>query len=229
MGFERIKLGFVSVYLIKGKSGNVLIDAGAPGMGASILKRMARCGVAPGSLSLIVITHAHTDHFGGLCVVTEASGAPVAIHQKDAGWLERGVNAPAKGQNALGRMATRREGPEESDLGIAPDIIWEDEMDLSPYCASGKLVHTPGHTAGSSSVVLGGDIAIGDMLMGWVPPRKPKTPFLADDMDALADSVEKLLALNPRFLWAGHGGPFAPESAAAWLARYKAERKANKD
>ena len=199
-----------------------MVDTGVPETAPKLLKRLGELGVGTGDLKLIVVTHAHIDHFGGVRALKEAYAAPVAVQRQDAPWLEKGVSGPMKGQNALGRFAAGRPRPEQSDLGTAPDIVWADELDLKPYGVAGRLLHAPGHTTGSGAVVLdSGDILIGDTLMGSLPRHAPKTPFVAEDMAALVQSLKDLLAMEPELLWPGHGGPFTPERVAAWVNRYE--------
>jgi len=218
----KIRLSIVNAYLIRGDGGNVLVDTGVQETASSLVGQLGELGIGPGDLTLIVLTHAHTDHFGGMGAVKKVYPAPVAVQREDAPWLEKGINGPMKGQTAIGRFAAGRPRPVESDLGVMPEIIWDDELDLRPYGVAGRLLHTPGHTAGSAAVVLdSGDILIGDMLMGRIPRHVPKTPFIADDMNVLVKSLTRLLALKPTAIWPGHGGPFTPERVAAWISRYE--------
>ena len=219
MNLVKIRLSMVNAYLIRDSGGAVLVDTGMPETAPKLLEQL---GERIGDLKLIVLTHAHTDHFGGLGAVKKVCPAPVAVHRKDAPWVEKGINGPMKGQTPIGRFAAGRPQPEASDLGVTPDILWDDTLDLLPYGVQGRLLHTPGHTAGSAAAVLtSGDILIGDMLMGMLPRHVPKTPFIAEDMDALVQSLKRLLALEPKALWPGHGGPFTPGAVAAWVNRYE--------
>lgn len=60
------------------------MDTGNPGRPDRILARLAECGVAPGDMRLILLTHGHVDHFGSAAELCERTGAPVAIHALDA-------------------------------------------------------------------------------------------------------------------------------------------------
>ena len=49
--------------------------------------------------------------------------------------------------------------------GVNPDILVDDVFGLSEYGISGKIIHTPGHSQGSMSIILdNGETLIGDMV-----------------------------------------------------------------
>ncbi len=89
----------------------------------------------------IVSTHTHIDHVGGLAALHRATGAPVLIHKDDLGlyttldeqaqWL--GVPTP--------EMVKIRDFVKEGDV-----LRW------GSFCA--RVLHTPGHTQGSISLVV---------------------------------------------------------------------------
>jgi len=73
------------------------------------------------------------------------------------------------------------------------------------------VVHTPGHTPGSVSVLLdSGEAIVGDLVMGQMMGmlHKPGPPIVAWDLERNRESVCKLQALSPRVVYVGHGGPF---------------------
>lgn len=66
-------------FLIEHNEYNVLFDTGPSGK--IVLHNLARFGVEPESLSAIVLSHAHTDHTGGLAAILERSPyTPVYAH-----------------------------------------------------------------------------------------------------------------------------------------------------
>jgi len=58
-----------------------------------------------------------------------------------------------------------------------------------------------------------GEAIVGDLVMGQLMGliRKPGAPIVAWDLERNQESVRQLLALSPRVVYVGHGGPFETE------------------
>jgi glyoxylase-like metal-dependent hydrolase (beta-lactamase superfamily II) len=88
---------------------------------------------------------------------------------------------------------------------------------------------TPGHTAGSLSVLLaGGEAIVGDVLMGGFMggtfrAGKPNLHYFAEDPGQVRRSLEFLLAQPVHTLHVGHGGPLAAEVVRAQAGRLLAQ------
>ena len=85
------------------------------------------------------------------------------------------------------------------------DVVVEDVgLDLTAYGVDGRLISTPGHTAGSLSVVLGdGTVLVGDLVRG--KPGKLSLGMFCEDRVASLDSLEAVVALAPRVVHMSHG------------------------
>lgn len=108
---------------------------------------------------------------------------------------------------------------------VRPDILLPDELDMKAFGVDGKVVYTPGHTAGSISVLLStGEAIVGDLLMGgWLGglfrSGQPSYPYYADDLGQIRASVKRLLNFGATKFFVGHGGPLDAGRVRGWLDR----------
>jgi hydroxyacylglutathione hydrolase len=220
---------FTNVFLIWGRAGCVLVDTGNPGKADRILERLAKRGVAPDDVHLILLTHGHTDHFGSAAELRERTGAPVAVHALDADAVRQGIHQPDSLQPTwrliapLIRFSTLRNlAVPEHAPALEPDIVFEGEWRLDEYDIPGRVIPTPGHTPGSVSVLLdSGEAIVGDMVLGDFLRlfRKPKLPLVAWDLEQNWESIRQLLNLSPRTVYTGHGGPFEIKDLTGLIKR----------
>jgi glyoxylase-like metal-dependent hydrolase (beta-lactamase superfamily II) len=89
----------------------------------------------------------------------------------------------------------------------------DDGMDLAPYGIAGRVVHTPGHTYGSVSVLLDtGEAFVGDLVMNRLPLRRtPGMAIFGEDEDLMKSSLLKLAGLGARVIYPAHGPSFELE------------------
>jgi len=75
-----INLGMVKAFLIKGEK-YILIDTGLPQSFKKIKKFFIKNEINPKDISLIILTHNHLDHTGGIMQMKSLTGAKVLIHK----------------------------------------------------------------------------------------------------------------------------------------------------
>ena len=148
-----ISLGMVNTFLIKGIR-SILVDTGIPGSEKKILEKLSLHGVKPTDISLILLTHCHSDHFGSAAALKEITGARVAIHQSEAEALRQGMNVDIVPTGGFGRFFKLLMSGTTQFPPVEPDILIEQELSLDEFGGEGKVISTPGHTSGSMSVML---------------------------------------------------------------------------
>jgi hydroxyacylglutathione hydrolase len=210
-----VRSRFVNSFIIQGQSA-ILIDTGMPGFEGRILGRMEEKGIKWADVSLIIITHCHNDHFGCAAALKEKTDALVVAHRADAEALKTGVNPPLHPFGVKGAIMVglSRIAQMPAIRPVEADILVDDELDLAKYGIAGRVITTPGHTPGSLSVFLeGGCVLVGDLMFGGFIRRKaPDFPPLGYDRQVIMNSIKKVLDLNPKIIYAGHGGPFTVDS-----------------
>lgn len=96
---------------------------------------------------------------------------------------------------------------------VDPEILVSDEMPLEDFGLAGRIIHTPGHTRGSLSLLLaGGEAFVGDLAVNYLPFNlSPVFPPFADDPEGLIRSWNMLLEKDARTIYPGHGRPFSAQ------------------
>jgi glyoxylase-like metal-dependent hydrolase (beta-lactamase superfamily II) len=223
-GVERITLPLptgprhVHCYLLDGDEGRLLVDAGLglPGDEA------AWDGLEADS---IVLTHMHPDHVGGAQSAAGATGA--AVHQlaldydqcvrvwgsadwpeRMAGWFRsHGVPAPVADELI------------EQGHAVAPFIRFVREPSLlreGDRVDGWEVLWLPGHADGHVALLRDGVLVCGDVLLADISPAVGLYP--ESRPDPLADylrTLERLVQLDPRIAYPGHGEPVREPAARA--------------
>jgi len=84
----------LAALLITSPQGHVLIDGALPNSAPLILENIRALGFRVEDVKLILNSHAHFDHSGGIAALQRASGARVAASVPSAPVLERGISGP---------------------------------------------------------------------------------------------------------------------------------------
>src|SRR3954471_19094777 len=74
----------VTSFLLTGPGGHILIDGGYPGTAPMIMASIAKLGFKISDVKILLNSHAHFDHAGGLAALQQASGAELWISEGDA-------------------------------------------------------------------------------------------------------------------------------------------------
>jgi glyoxylase-like metal-dependent hydrolase (beta-lactamase superfamily II) len=182
----------------------ILVDAGLPLFATVIEHYMEQIG--RDDLKLIYITHAHIDHYGSAAEMRRRTGAPIAIHADDAesmavGTTELGV---VRDWIWISKKALPFLEPMLTVEPTEPDIILHDGDRLDEYGVPATVVHTPGHTPGSSTLMVDGGVAfVGDLLSASGEDHVQQS--YAHNWIQIGESLKKLATYHPQVLYTGHG------------------------
>jgi len=91
-GIHMVKISFVNVYIVERNDELLLIDTGIPGSTDNVLSYIESIGYKPDDVSIIIITHAHWDHIGGLRALIKRTNAMVAAHRLEREYISDRVN-----------------------------------------------------------------------------------------------------------------------------------------
>ena len=209
-------LGNTNCFVLQDK-GTILIDAGGPKQGEKFKKELDKASIKPEDIKLILITHGHFDHIGSADEIKTMTGAKLAMHEADKENLEKGQTRIPPGVTTWGKILKKVLSLFESMIkfpGSTVDIVLgDDEMSLEEYGIPGKVFPTPGHSAGSVTVLLDtGEAFVGDMCMNGPPMRLgPGLPALAVDLPGLKESWKSLLDRGVKTIYQSHGKPVSVE------------------
>lgn len=190
MEINRLTVGILSTncYIIITKSNSaIVIDPGADA--DTILKFLEE---KQATLKAILFTHGHFDHISATNTLNQGVNVPTYIHADDNELLLD----PAKSMSAF---FTDFKGftPFSADVLLKDaDVVTVDEVTFT-------LLHTPGHTKGSSVFLVEDLMFAGDTLFcGGIG----RTDLYGGDMNTMTVSLAKLAALEGDYtVLSGHG------------------------
>lgn len=213
--FLTLPLGITNAYLITGES-NLLFDTGPKKKLKKLQKLLKSNGLNIKDIDYITAAHTHWDHIGSLSAIKKASDAKVMVHKNEREFLESSKLLQPKSHDFYPKileLMMRSLAPFYKIETVTPEIeISDDELSLQEYGIDGKILHTPGHSPGSLSLILStGEAFVSDLLMGGFPKLNgPGKTIFYDDEQVLLNSWKKLLDHNVKIIFPAHGKPFSP-------------------
>jgi len=204
MRVHTVKMGMANAYLLESPDGLVLVDSGSPGQESALYELMGRIGRT--DLALIVITHAHFDHYGSAAAIRKQTGAPITIGAGDALAMSEGRTElkHAQGRGIVGKwllpLAERLLEPAPTP----PDFVVHDGDRMTWAGMDLEAMHTPGHTTGSISLFAeGSHVFVGDLLSTTLTPHVQR--LYASDWNQILPSLQRIQRHAPEVLYPGHG------------------------
>jgi glyoxylase-like metal-dependent hydrolase (beta-lactamase superfamily II) len=220
-----------NVYAV-GKGPITLIDTGPkiPGSFEFLRKKLRLKGFYLSDVERIIITHGHIDHFGLAVSIRKTAGHPVEcfIHVEDKWQVSRANFHKDMWSKELEHFMTMVDMPEKELERIKKHFSsfkqWADPIeeistmeDGDEFIADGfhlRVIHSPGHSPGSCCLYESRQKILfsGDHIIKNITPN----PFVEINLDhlqnpqyqslkAYLNSLDKLIRLDVRFVFTGHG------------------------
>ncbi len=243
---ERIRLtneefeGENSVYWFDGER-TVLVDTGVatPAVEDELRSALDRHGVAVADLDAIVLTHWHADHAGLAGTFQRESGASVHVHAADAPLV-----ADERAWESYGEILRERfaewgmpEDRRDEPLSVIESDVFGERADVTPYEDGDRLqfgdltlrvLHTPGHTAGSSCLEVEdtGEVLSGDALLPTYTPNVGGADVRVEDpLGTYLASLSRIEEAGFERAYPGHRDPIDdPAGRAREIAAHHHER-----
>jgi metallo-beta-lactamase class B len=97
----------VTSFLITTSKGHILLDSGLPETAPLIKQNVTRLGFKLDDVKILINSHAHFDHAGGLAELKELTGAKLMATDADAALLARGGKDDFQWGDQYARLLTR--------------------------------------------------------------------------------------------------------------------------
>lgn len=236
-----LSVGPTNCYLLAAEGGYLLIDTGYEWEYRTFRDRLAAAGVGVDEIEYLLLTHHHDDHVGFANELLD--GVTVIAHESADELLRAGEN-DRSGGGLLNRRVyylakLRSWVTPEWDLTFPPVALRDDDLlvdgdddrILRERGVDGTILHTPGHTPDSISVLLDdGTLFCGDAAMSrplWAGIRY-HTIFITD-LDRYYESWRTIIESGAETIYPAHGEPFDVERLRENLGAYSDDALIERD
>jgi hydroxyacylglutathione hydrolase len=162
-----------------------LIDTGVAGAESIIFDYIRENGRDPKDISMVILSHSHPDHIGSVKAIKDATNCIIAAHGDEQDWVEDSEKQFK--ERPVPGFRTLVGGPVKVDTLLAEGEI----IDLGDGIMC-EVIHTPGHSRGSISLLFKNEKT---MISGDALPLPNDLPTY-DDIVASVDSIKKLKSIK---------------------------------
>jgi hydroxyacylglutathione hydrolase len=218
----RILSGRSNVFLLTDYEKNILIDTSPAFRWKALKTRLNNLKII--KIDYLILTHTHYDHAENTSSLKNEFGAVVIVNIREAENLKKGKNTIPLGTNFITRFIVNRFGPVFSEKmnyePCEPDILVDQYFDMKALGFKGYIMHTPGHSPGSQSIIVDNEITLAGDAMFGIFPQSVFPPF-ADNENELINSWGKLIETGCKLFLPSHG---TQNSRELLIKEYKKKR-----
>lgn len=225
----RVLKGRCNSFLISSGNLILLVDTGKTSAYKKLMRNINTLNLSPDFEKVLLLTHTHFDHCQNAASLSSMHGFKIWVSKAESTFIKNGYTPIPRGTNPLTKIlvaigkrffkSTLSYKPFEADLTINNDLA------LTKYAANIKIIETPGHSAGSISIIVDDEIAlVGDALFGIFP--KSTYPPFADDTNIMIKSWRKLLQTSCTLFMPAHGKPVTRQLLQKEFERYSLKTSA---
>lgn len=198
--------GRSNVFLLTHKNKHIIIDTSPGRKWKKLDRRLKELNIS--SLDYLILTHSHFDHAGNALKIKQQYQAKVFIHENETKFLTTGSNPAIHGTNIfsgiIAEIATKVFLKRAGYTSCSYDYTVNSSYDLSALGFNAYILHTPGHSPGSISLIVDDEIAIvGDCMFGVI--TSSVFPPFAENTEQLIESWGKLLDTGCTTFLPSHG------------------------
>ena len=184
-GMYLVKDGFVSAGLVPLSDHEVaLVDAGNDVQGKALLAELSRRGLGPDDVKVILLTHGHSDHIGGIAKFQKAQVMALSAE----------VDV-VEGRSSGGGPILRFRSPRPTGIHLSRTLQDGEVIPLGSYQV--RVFAVPGHTPGSAAYAIGENLFLGDSANQSKDGRLTGAPWVfcnsaAQNRKSLAELARRL-------------------------------------
>ena len=184
----RLQYGNTNTYLIRGSAGILLVDTDWAGTLPAFYKAIKAQNLQVSDISCVLATHYHPDHMG-IAADLMTLGVPLVLFDVQLSYVHFSDGIYAKEKNRFYR-------PIDESLARILSCSGSREF-LCSLGIAGEVIHTPGHSADSISLLLDEGVAVvGDLL--------PYSALSAMEEETVRNSYREILSHGVTELHYGH-------------------------
>ena len=197
--------GRSNVFLLSNNNRYIIIDTSTRSNWKKLDKRLHKLNIS--KLDYLILTHTHYDHAENALKIREKYKALLIVHNSEASCITNGEVVVPKGTNIFTKFIIKILAKSFANNKIVKcpyDILVDSIYDLKEMGFNAYIMHTPGHTPGSMSVIVDDEIAIvGDTMFGVF--KWSAFPPYAYDTKQIIESWVKLLNTKCYLFLPSHG------------------------